>query len=77
MTEIGYYFSLYDSAGLTTIPIKSGKKAPPPKGWKTKSSADLWANAPRDSNIAVRVGDQEVFLIDPDDGQSVLAVGRE
>ena len=47
---------LYKEVGFDTIPIDFGKKYPPPKDWKTKDSSELWSDAPKDSNIALRLG---------------------
>lgn len=46
----------YDSIGLETFPVPFGQKSPPPKGWQTRPTDELWDGVEQDFNIAIRLG---------------------
>lgn len=65
---------VYDEIGLDTIPIPIGQKFPPPPGWKTKSTEEMWADIKSDCNIAVKLG--KVADLEADDLVADSYIGK-
>jgi len=57
----------YDELGLETLPIPQGQKFPPAPGWQTKPVEELWKNAPKSCNIAIRLGPKKLADFESDD----------
>lgn len=64
----------YDDLGLETIPLPFNRKDPPPEGWKTKTSAELWDDIKGDCNVGIKLG--QVADLESDDLISEANIGK-